>query len=449
MKEYYRGVESLKEQLIFFKGESVSPLFGERVFIKWGGKEVPGRVIEINEKIVLIEVLGDSSGISKEAMVRFTGEMFTVRVSEEVIGKTFNAYGEELLTGKKPLGVEVEVYGKPINPFLRELPREPIVTGFSAIDGLNVLVKGQKLPIFSVSGVETETLVIDLVNQIQTEETLTILGLIGLKNEVVDYLVKKVSGNTVVFVASASDPPAAQILLPRTAITVAEFFAFEKGIDVVTILFDITNYCDSLRQISSKRGEIPGRKGYPAYMYSDLASIYERAGLIKNRKGSLTMIPVVTMPDDDITHPIPDLTGYITEGQIVLDRKLYQQGVRPPIDVLPSLSRLMSGAVDPFHRRFASQLYSAFARFKTVERLASIIGEGELGDVEKKYLEFGRKFLKEFVSQESGEKRTLEETFLIGMRLLSLLPEKELGQLKAEDLERLKRWQRAGQNSSD
>ncbi|SMP07462.1 V/A-type H+-transporting ATPase subunit B [Desulfurobacterium pacificum] len=439
MKEYYKGVESLKEQLLFFKSDAVEPMFGEKVFVKWKDREVPGRIIEINEKVALIEVLGDSSEISRDVLVRFTGEMFTVSVSEEMVGKRFNAYGEELTTGKKPIGKEVEVYGKPINPFFRDFPKEPIVTGFSAIDGLNVLVKGQKLPIFSVSGVETEDLVISLVNQIQTEETLTVLGVIGLKNEIVDYLIKRIVGNTIVFVARASDPPAAQVLLPRTALTVAEFFAFEKGLDVVTVLFDMTNYCDSLRQISSKREEIPGRKGYPAYMYSDLASIYERAGLIKGKKGSLTMIPVLTMPDDDITHPIPDLTGYITEGQIVLDRKLYQQGIKPPIDVLPSLSRLMNDAIEPFHRRFASQLYSAYAKFKTVEKLASIIGESELGEVERKYLEFGRRFLKEFIGQEEGEKRTLEDTFAVGLRVLSLLPEKELTQLKEEDLKRLGR----------
>ncbi len=438
MKEYYRGVESLKEQLLFFRNENVTPLFGEKVFVKWENREVPGRVIEIDEKVILIEVLGDSSEISQNALIRFTRKLFTVSVSEEMVGKRFNAYGEELETGKRIASKELEVFGKPINPFFRDFPREPIVTGFSAIDGLNVLVKGQKLPIFSVSGVETENLVINLVNHIQTEKTLTILGIIGLKNEIVDYLTKKVVGNTIVFVAKASDPPAAQVLLPRTALTVAEFFAFEKGLDVVTVLFDMTNYCDSLRQISSKREEIPGRKGYPAYMYSDLASIYERAGLIKGKKGSLTMIPVLTMPDDDITHPIPDLTGYITEGQIVLDRNLYQQGIKPPIDVLPSLSRLMNDAIEPFHRRLASQLYSAYAKFKTVEKLASIIGESELGEVERKYLEFGRKFLKEFINQEEGVKRTLEDTFTVGLRVLSLLPERELTQLKEEDLKRLK-----------
>jgi len=439
VKEYYRGIESLKEQLVFFKSSTIEPAFGERVFVKWKGKEVPGRVIEINEKLTLIEILGDSSGISRDALVRFTGQMFTVPVSEEMVGKSFNAYGEELKTGRKFIGREVEVYGKPINPFFREYPKEPIVTGFSAIDGLNVLVKGQKLPIFAVSGVETEDLVINLVNSIQTEKTLTVLGIIGLKNEIVDYLLKRISGNTIIFVAKASDPPAAQVLLPRTTLTVAEFFAFEKGVDVVVVLFDMTNYCDSLRQISSKREEIPGRKGYPAYMYSDLASIYERAGLIKGKKGSLTMIPVLTMPDDDITHPIPDLTGYITEGQLVLDRKLHKQNVKPPIDILLSLSRLMNDAVGPFHRRFASQLYSAYAKFKTVEKLASIIGESELGEVERKYLEFGRRFLREFINQKEGERRSLEETFRIGLELLSLLPESELTQLKKEDLKRLKR----------
>lgn len=442
MREYFPGVKRIKEQLLFFHNELTNPFFGEKVFVKWNGKEIPGQVIEVTEKAVLVEVLGDSSGISTETLLRFTGKPFTVKVSEEMVGGVFNSYGEDLKTKKQPCGKEVEIFGKPINPFHRKLPKEPIITGISSIDGLNTLVKGQKLPIFSVAGVETEKLVMDLVNYIQGEKTITVLGAVGLKREITNYLIDNIRGNTITFVAEASDSSASKILLPRTSLTVAEYFAFELGFDVVAIIFDITNYCDALREISSKREEIPGRKGYPPYMYSDLASIYERAGIVRGKEGSLTLIPVLTMPDDDITHPIPDLTGYITEGQIVLSRELYRQGISPPIDILPSLSRLMNKAVTPFHRRFASQLYSAYSKFVTVQRLASIVGEEELGEVEKKFLRFGEFFLKNFINQK-GERRSLEETFDVGWKALSILPKEVLTQLKEEDF---KRWSRAEQN---
>ncbi len=452
MKVEFKGAEKIKEQLLFFRTPSdVSVSFGEAVVVRQGKRELVGRVIELSERLTVIEVLGDSKGLSPEGIrASFSGRPFTITVSEEMVGRQFNAYGEPI-DGRGTLrGKEVDVSGKAINPAFRLYPRDMVHTGISAIDGLNTLVKGQKLPIFSASGVPVEKLVSQLVNQIKAgDRSLVILGAIGLRFETAESIRRSLPGNAILFLSLASEPPAASVLLPRNTLTAAEFFAFERGYDVVVILFDMTNYCDALRELSSSRGEIPGRKGYPAHMYSDLATIYERAGILKGKEGSLTQIPILTMPDDDITHPIPDLTGYITEGQIVLDRNLAKRKIYPPINVLSSLSRLMNRGISKLQMRWAAEIYSAYASFRRVERLASIIGEAELGEEEKRYLEFGRGFHREFLSQGNEENRKLEETLVIGWKLLKKLSRKRLTQLKDEDFERLEALERNFREGSE
>jgi V/A-type H+-transporting ATPase subunit B len=331
--------------------------------------------------------------------------------------------------------------GSAYNPARRDYPKEFVQTGISAIDGLNVLAKGQKLPIFSVAGAPTNELAAQLVRQIRpsNEKGAVVLAAMGIKYEDARYLMQSISsgGNfasTAVFLNLADEPSINTLLLARSALTFAEYLAFEKGYDVVTVLYDMTNYCDALREVSSRREEIPSRKGYPGYMYSDLASIYERAGILKEKEGSLTQIPILTMPDGDITHPIPDLTGYITEGQVVLERELQQRGIYPPINVLPSLSRLMNHASSAQHRRWSAEIYAAYAKAKKAQMLASIIGEGEMGEAERRYLAFGKAFESRFIAQRNDEERTLEETLALGWELLRLLPPESLTRLKPEDI---------------
>ncbi len=440
----YEGAIEIKGSLLAF--ETIEgTIYGEKLFIKWKDKKLHGRVVELTEKVTLIELLGQTEGIENNRLrVRFTGKPFSIPVSERMLGRTFNAFGEPIdKLGNIITSKEANINGNTINPAWRNFPKNFIHTGISAIDGLNTLVKGQKLPIFAVSGVPTDKLVAQLVKQIKipgdNPKSAIVLGIIGIKFEVANELIEniKASGNfqkTAVFISLASESCVNHVLVPKATLTLAEYLAFEKEFDVVTVLYDMTNYCDALREMSSRRDEIPGRKGYPGYMYSDLATIYERAGLIKGKNGSLTQIPVLTMPDDDITHPIPDLTGYITEGQIVLDRGLYKKGISPPINILPSLSRLMNQGISKLQRRWASQIYSAYAKSKRVEMLAAIIGESELSKTDRKYLKFGQSFEKEFLTQGEEENRSIEETTQIGWQLLSILPERELTRLTKEDI---------------
>ncbi len=439
----YKGVVSLRGNILFFK--TVKGIkYGEKVIIRTDKKIVTGKVSVLTQDITLIEILGDSSGINpQEVRIKFSGEPFKIPVSEGMLGRILDPFGNPLDGFGSILPEKfVDISGEAYNPSKRSYPKDILFTGISAVDGLSTLVKGQKLPIFAVSGVPTDQLVAQLVRQIKTgtEKRATVLCAVGIKYETANYLIEDISsgGNfpkTAVFLNLADEPPVNSLISVRSALTLSEFLAFEKGYDVVVVLYDITNYCDALREISSKRGEIPGRKGYPGYMYSDLASIYERAGILKGTKGSVTQIPVLTMPDDDITHPIPDLTGYITEGQIVLDRTLHQRGIYPPVNVLPSLSRLMNRAVSDIHKRWANQIYSAYARAKRIEMLASIVGESEISEIERSYLEFGRKFENFFVKQDPYQHRKLEETLSIGWDLLKTLPRSELVRLKKEDIE--------------
>ncbi|MGB6020667.1 MAG: V-type ATP synthase subunit B [Sulfurimonadaceae bacterium] len=438
----YTGAQKLKGSLLFF--EPIADVrYGEKVVIRSDAKMLYGKVAVLSETVMLIEILGEPYGLNIDNLkVHFTGNTFELGVSESMLGRVLNAFGEqtdggsELLFEKKlPIG------GSAYNPAQRRYPKDFVQTGVSAIDGLNLLVKGQKLPVFSVAGAATNELAAQLVRQIRpsNKKGAVVFAAMGIKYEDARYLMQSISagGNfdsTTVFLNLADEPSINTLLLARSALTFAEYLAFEKGYDVVTVLYDMTNYCDALREVSSRREEIPSRKGYPGYMYSDLASIYERAGILKEKDGSLTQIPILTMPDGDITHPIPDLTGYITEGQIVLERELQQKGVYPPINVLPSLSRLMNHGASAQHRRWSAEIYAAYAKAKKAEMLASIIGEGEMAETERDYLAFGKAFERRFITQRNDEERTLEETLSIGWELLKLLPIKSLTRLKPEDI---------------
>ncbi len=439
----YTGAQKLKGSLLFFDPiEGVQ--YGEKVMIRSEERSVQGKVVALSEKLMLIEILGESYGLNIDDLkIHFTGSLFELGVSESMLGRVMNAFGEAVDSHGDEIRYEKKMLigGSAYNPAQREYPRDFVQTGISTIDGLNLLVKGQKLPLFSVSGAATNELAAQLVRQIRPSDRkgAVVFAAIGIKYEDAQYLMESIrsGGNftsTAVFLNLADESSINSLLLARSALTFAEYLAFEKGYDVITVLYDMTNYCDALREISSKREEIPSRKGYPGYMYSDLASIYERAGILKGKDGSLTQIPILTMPDGDITHPIPDLTGYITEGQIVLERELQQKGVYPPINVLPSLSRLMNHGASSQHRRWSAEIYAAYAKAKKAQMLAAIIGEGEMGELERNYLAFGKAFESRFVTQGKEEERTLEQTLEIGWELLKLLPVESLTRINAEDI---------------
>ena len=438
----YTGAQKLKGSLLFF--EPVADVrYGEKVVIRSEGKTLYGKVAALSETMMLIEILAEPYGLDIDNLkVQFTGSTFELGVSETMLGRIMNAFGEAADGADEILCEErLPIGGSAYNPAQRRYPKDFIQTGVSAIDGLNVLIKGQKLPVFSVAGAATSELAAQLVRQIRPSDKkgAVVFAAMGIKYEDAAFLMQSIraGGNfasTAVFLNLADEPSINTLLLARSALTFAEYLAFKKGYDVVTVLYDMTNYCDALREVSSRREEIPSRKGYPGYMYSDLASIYERAGILKGKSGSLTQIPVLTMPDGDITHPIPDLTGYITEGQIVLERELHQKGIYPPINVLPSLSRLMNHGTTAQHRRWSAEIYAAYAKAKRAQMLASIVGEGEMGETERDYLAFGKAFESRFIKQRNDEKRTLEETLAIGWELLRLLPPESLTRLKPEDI---------------
>jgi len=444
MFESYTGASRIKGNLLFFntvKGIA----YGEKVTILHGDREIFGRVASIDGSITLIEILGDTYSLNVEDIrVKFSGKPFEIGVSESMLGRAFNAFGDPI-DGMGPLLEEqrMEITGTAYNPVRRIHPNTFVPTGISAIDALNTLVRGQKLPLFSLSGLPTDELVAQMVRQIGagSGKSAVVFAAIGIKHENADFFIQNIlsSGqrkSTAIFMNRADEPSVNAILLARSALTLAEYLAFEKDYHVVTILYDMANYCDALREISSRREEIPSRKGYPGYLYSDLATIYERAGILKGKEGSLTQVAVLTMPDDDITHPIPDLTGYITEGQIVMDRSLHQRGIYPPINVLPSLSRLMNKGIENIHHREANQLYAAYARAKKTEMLASIVGEDEISQTDRIYLDFGRAFEKKFLSQGDHENRSLNESLAIGWELLRHLPRQELTRLRRQDIDR-------------
>ncbi len=414
------------------------------------GKTKIGITLEVGDGFAVVEVLGGTAGLSlKNCRVSFKGTPLKIGVSKEFLGRIFDGLGKPMDNLPYPAYEEmVDINGSTINPSARDYPNNIIETGISAIDIMNTLVRGQKLPIFSGSGLPQDILATQIVRQakVKGEEFCIVFAAMGVKFDTARFFIDsfKESGaleNTAVFLSLADSPAIERIFTPRLALSCAEYLAFRENLHVLVILTDMTNYCEALREISSIRGEIPARKGYPGYLYSDLASLYERAGVIQGINGSITQIPILSMPNDDITHPIPDLTGYITEGQIVLDRELHNRGLYPPIDVLSSLSRLMKdnigeGYTREDHPHLAFQLFASYAKVKDIRGLATIIGEEELSPVDKKYLEFGDAFEKNFLSQKATERRTIEESLDIGWETISILPEEELTRLKEEEIQK-------------
>lgn len=418
------------------------------------GRRRRGRVLEVGEGIAVIEVFAGTTGLSiEDTQVRFLGQPLRIPVATEMLGRVFDGLGEPMDGGPEPLAEQYpEITGQPINPTARIYPRSFIQTGISAIDGMNTLVLGQKLPIFSGAGLPHDQLAAQIVRQATLtgaeagEQFAIVFAAMGIKHDVAEFFRDSFAASgaltrVAMFLNLADDPPIERLVTPRAALTLAEYLAFQKHMHVLVVLIDMTNYCEALRQLSNARGEVPSRKGYPGYLYSDLASIYERTGRIKGSSGSITQLPILSMPNDDITHPVPDLTGYITEGQIVLSRELFQQGIYPPISVLPSLSRLMKdgigeGMTRGDHAHLSAQLYASYAHVQDVRALASVIGEEELSAVDRQYLEFGRAFEREFVGQGATENRTIQETLDIGWRTLALLPPEELTRVSEEEIAR-------------
>lgn len=414
------------------------------------GSKKTGQVLECTENYAVIQVFEGTSGIdTKATKVIFEEEVARINVSEEMLGRIFNGRGEPIDGGPEIVPkARLEITGSPINPFARAQPSDFIQTGISAIDGLNTLVRGQKLPIFSGAGLPANELVAQIIRQATVrggEEFAIVFGAMGITAREASFFRKEFQttgalNRVVFFLNMADDPTVERLLTPRAVLTVAEYLAFEHDMHVLVVLSDMTNYCEALREISTAREEVPGRRGYPGYMYTDLATIYERAGRIKGKDGSITQLIILTMPDDDITHPIPDLTGYITEGQIVLSRQLHRRGIYPPIDVLPSLSRLMNLGIGPGktredHRGVADQLYASYAEGRDLRRLVSIIGEEALTETDRKYLKFADDFEEEFIGQ-GYENRTIEQTLEKGWELLSMLPKSDLKRIKPEFIEK-------------
>lgn len=446
----YRTVNYVTGPLIFVQNvKGIS--YGEMVeIISEDGSIKNGQVLECSEKYAVVQVFEGTDGIDvASTKIRFREEVAKLGVSVDMLGRIFNGRGDPV-DGGPPVLPEgrVEVSGIPLNPFAREKPADFIQTGISAIDGLNTLVRGQKLPIFSGAGLPANELVAQIIRQatVRTgEEFALVFGAMGITHREAAFFRQEFEATgtlerVVFFMNLADDPTVERLLTPRCALTTAEFLAFTHDMHVLVILADMTNYCEALREISTAREEVPGRRGYPGYMYTDLATLYERAGRVKGKKGSITQLIILTMPDDDITHPIPDLTGYITEGQIVLSRQLHRRGIYPPIDVLPSLSRLMNlgigeGKTRSDHRNLADQLYSFYAQGRDLRRLVSIIGEEALSETDRKFLKFADDFESIYIGQKD-ENRTIEKTIEIGWELLSMLPKEELKRIKKEDIEK-------------
>lgn len=448
----YIGVEKIDGPLLFVRNthpvgyrELIECIDGE-------GNVRLGMVLETSRDVVVAQIFEGTTGLTiPKTRVRFTGGPLEISVSRDMLGRIFNGLGVPIDGGPPPHGgVLLNVNGKPINPTAREYPRDFIQTGISAIDGMNTLIRGQKLPIFSGNGLPHNELAAQIARQakIRGEEAqfACVFAAMGVKHDVAQFFIRSfedsgVLENVALFLSLADDPSIERLITPRTALTLAEYLAFHEEMHVLVIMTDMTNYCESLREISTIRGEIPSRKGYPGYLYSDLAEVYERSGMLKDCRGSITLIPILTMPNDDISHPVPDLTGYITEGQIVFEREMYGRGIYPPIAGLPSLSRLMKdgigeGMTREDHPHLASQLFAAYSYVRDVRNLASVIGEEELTPLDHNYLEFGEEFEKRFISQRMDEERSIEETLDLGWKVLRLLPAEELHRVTEEEIEK-------------
>ncbi len=451
MPKEYRTISEVAGPLMLIKGvDDVS--YNELGEIELSnGEKRRCRVLEINGTDVLVQLFENSVGINlSESKVRFLGKQMELAVSEDILGRVFDGLGRAIDGGPSIIPEKrLDINGTPMNPAARQYPQEFIQTGVSAIDGLNTLVRGQKLPIFSASGLPHAELASQIARQAKVlgddEKFAVVFAAMGITFEESDYFIESFRQTgalerTVMFSNLANDPAIERIATPKMAMTAAEYLAFDKGMHVLVIMTDITNYADALREVSAARKEVPGRRGYPGYMYTDLASIYERAGRQNGKEGSITLIPILTMPEDDKTHPIPDLTGYITEGQIILSRELYRRGINPPIDVLPSLSRLKDkgigeGKTRADHSDTMNQLFSAYARGKDCKELMIILGEAALTDIDKLYAEFANEFENKYVSQGSETDRSIETTLSTGWELLKILPRSELKRISEKYLD--------------
>lgn len=452
MNKEYKTIKEIVGPLMLVEGVD-GVKYDELVeVVQEDGRLRRGKVLEVRDDKAVVQLFENTQGLKiSTSKAKFLGRSLSLDLSEDMLGRVFDGMGNPR-DGGAPIipDKRMNVNGEPINPAARDYPDEFIQTGVSAIDGLNTLVRGQKLPIFSMSGLPHAELAAQIARQAKVrgkdEKFAVVFAAIGITYEEAQYFVddfKKTGAieRTVLFTNLANDPAIERIATPRMALTCAEYLAFEKGMHVLVIMTDITNYAEALREVSAARKEVPGRRGYPGYLYTDLAQIYERAGRIRGKKGSITQIPILTMPEDDKTHPIPDLTGYITEGQIILSRELYKKGVNPPIDVLPSLSRLKdkgigAGKTREDHADTMNQLFSAYARGKECKELSAILGDSALSATDKLYAKFAESFEKEYVSQGFTADRTIEETLDIGWKLMKILPRAELKRIKEKFLDK-------------
>jgi len=451
MNRDYRTVREIVGPLVLLDGAQ-DVKYGELVELRTISGLRHGQVLEVSGGTVLVQVFEGASGMDRgQTVTRFLGHGLQFGVSRDIVGRVFNGLGAPI-DGVAPILPEkvLDINGDPMNPYARDYPDEFIQTGISAIDGLNTLVRGQKLPIFSGSGLPHAEIAAQIARQARvlsgTDEFAVVFGAMGITFEEADYFISdfRKSGainQSVLFMNLANDPVIERIATPRFALSAAEYLAFELGMHVLVILSDMTNYCEALREISAARKEVPGRRGYPGYLYTDLATIYERAGRIKGKKGSITQLPILTMPEDDKTHPIPDLTGYITEGQIFLSRSLHQAGIYPPIDVLPSLSRLKDkgigkGKTREDHSGLLNELFAAYARGRDAKELAIVLGESALTETDRTFVKFSDEFERRFVRQGRDEDRSIEQTLSIGWELLSILPLQELKRVSPAMIEK-------------
>ncbi len=444
MSLQYRGLKEINGPLVVLDHVS-NPSYDEMVEIQLDdGSTRSGRIVQIEGEKVIVQVFEGTNGLSlKNTKTRLVGHPMELPVSKELLGRVFSGAGKPIDgLGEIYATKSMDINGQPLNPVSRVYPRNYINTGISSIDCLTTLIRGQKLPIFSGSGLPHNQLAVQIVKQARIADDAdfcVVFAAMGVTNDVANYFRKSfedagVSERVVMFLNLSNDPIIERILTPRCALTAAEYLAFEENMHVLVIYTDVTSYCEALREFSSSKGEIPGRKGYPGYLYSDLASLYERAGIIKGAKGSVTQIPILTMPNNDITHPVPDLTGYISEGQITLDAQLNAEGIYPPVSVLPSLSRLMKDGIGEGYTRkdhsdVANQLFASYAHVQDVKSLTSVIGEDELSPTDKTYMEFGRLFEQHFLNQGFNTNRTIEKTLDLGWNLLSVLPKSELDRI--------------------
>ena len=444
MKTEYLGLEQINGPLVYIKTPQ-ELAFGEQVELILENEEKRiGNVITLKEDIAVIQVYEGTNGMNaKGVKTILKGKPLQIKLSKDTLGRFFDGAGRPIDgLGEIKSNIERDINGSPINPIARKYPRNYIETGISAIDGLMTLIRGQKLPIFSGSGINHNDLTEKIIRQANikdSENFAIVFGLMGAEYETAEFFKKSFEENgilskVVTFQNLSNDPAIERILTPKVALTCAEYLAFDLDMQVLVILTDMTAYAESLREVSTLKGEIPSRKGYPGYLYSDLASIYERAGMIKGRKGSITQIPILTMPNDDISHPIPDMTGYITEGQIVLSQTLYKQGINPPINILDSLSRLMKDGIGKEytredHKGLSDQLFSSYSKVQDVRALAKVLGESDLSETDKKYIKFGDEFEQKFINQGQYESRTINETLDLAWELLDILPESELDKI--------------------